>query len=227
MITLYFHTSPNPMKVLLGLEEMGLDYTITPIDTFRGQQHDAAFRRINPNGKLPAITDGDKAVFDSAAILLYLSEKTGKFGGRPEDRSALLSWLMFIATGVGPYSGQAYHFNHVHKDSAYATNRYQREAARHYQVLDAQIGGDNAIVGNQYSIVDIAALPWIGLADGVLGRKNALSAYPNLQRWYEENSARPAMVRAIEKSKGFNFKAEFDEETVRALFPQNFPEAAE
>ena len=114
-----------------------------PVDTSKGEQHLPAFRKINPNGKVPAIVDTDgpggkeARVFDSTAILLYLADKTGKFLGSPEDRPELLSWLFFIASGLGPFSGQAVHFQFAAPDGLdYAVNRYRREAERHYQVLE-------------------------------------------------------------------------------------------
>jgi GSH-dependent disulfide-bond oxidoreductase len=113
MIRFYFHPTPNPAKVALFLEEAGLPYETMPVDTSKGEQHSASFRAINPNGKVPAIVDTDGPggkevrVFDSTAILLYLAEKTGKFLGSAQDRSELLSWLLFLASGLGPFSGQA------------------------------------------------------------------------------------------------------------------------
>ncbi len=116
MIRFYFHPTPNPAKVALFLEEAGLPYETIPVDTSKGEQHLPAFRAINPNGKVPAIVDTDgpggkeARVFDSTAILIYLADKTGKFLGTPADRPELLSWLLFIASGLGPFSGQAVHF---------------------------------------------------------------------------------------------------------------------
>src|SRR5271156_6627069 len=114
MIKFYYHTSPNPMKVALFLEESGLPYELVPVDTRKGEQHQPAYVAINPNAKTPALVDGDVTVFDSNAILLYLAEKTGKYLPAAGDkaRGELLSWLMFVATGVGPFSGQAVHFKH-------------------------------------------------------------------------------------------------------------------
>jgi glutathione S-transferase len=116
MIRMYYHPTPNPAKVALFLEETGLSYEVVPVDTAKGQQHTPEFRAINPNGKVPAIVDTDGPggtevrVFDSSAILLYLAEKTGKLMGSPADRGELLSWLFYIGTGLGPFSGQAVHF---------------------------------------------------------------------------------------------------------------------
>src|SRR5580704_11458220 len=112
MIKFYYSGAPNPMKVALFLEEAGLEYEAMPVDTRKGDQHKPEYLAINPNAKVPAIVDGDAIVFDSNAILLYLGEKTGKFmpSNTPKARGELLSWLMFVASGVGPYSGQAVHF---------------------------------------------------------------------------------------------------------------------
>ena len=148
MIRFYFHPTPNPAKVSLFLEEAGLPYEVMPVDTSKGEQHLPAFRKINPNGKVPAIVDtegpgGREArVFDSSAILLYLADKTGKFLGSPEDRPELLSWLFFIASGLGPFSGQAVHFQFAAPEGLdYARNRYRREAERHYQVVEDHLAG--------------------------------------------------------------------------------------
>src|SRR5580692_5368106 len=148
MIRFYYHPTPNPAKVALMLEETGLAYELVPVDTSKGEQHAPEFRAINPNGKVPAIVDtdgpGGKAarVFDSSAILLYLGEKTGRLIGLPADRPELLSWLFFVATGIGPFSGQAVHFQHAAPEKVgYAVNRYRREIERHYRVLDRHLSG--------------------------------------------------------------------------------------
>jgi len=114
MIQFYYHPSPNPAKIALFLEETGLPYELIPVDTRKGEQHDPAFLKINPNAKTPAMVDGDAIVFDSNAMLLYLAEKTGQFlpSGDLKSRGDMYSWLMFVATGIGPYSGQAVHFKH-------------------------------------------------------------------------------------------------------------------
>src|SRR6201996_6287878 len=111
MIKFYYHPSPNPAKVALFLEETGVPYEMVPVDTRKGEQHSPGFRAINPNGKTPAIVDGDVTVFDSNAILMYLAEKSGQFlpDDTPVARGQMLSWMMFIASGIGPYSGQAVH----------------------------------------------------------------------------------------------------------------------
>jgi len=129
MLKFYFNGSPNPTKVALFLEEAGLAYEPVPIDPRRGAQFSAKFLVINPNGKVPAIVDDDVAMFDSNAILLYLAEKTGKFLPPPNRKAELYSWLMFVATGIGPFCGQAVHFKHFAPEKVpYAHNRYQYEA---------------------------------------------------------------------------------------------------
>ncbi len=114
MLKFYYSGAPNPVKVALFLEEAGIEYEAIPVDTRRGDQHGAEFLALNPNAKVPVIVDGDVTVFDSNGILLYLAEKSGRFllEDTPAARGELLSWLMFVASGIGPYSGQAVHFQH-------------------------------------------------------------------------------------------------------------------
>ncbi|MGR4932237.1 glutathione S-transferase family protein [Bradyrhizobium sp. CAR08] len=234
MIRFYYHPTPNPAKIALLLEEVGLVYELIPIDTSKGEQHTAAFRTINPNGKVPAIVDtegpGGKEtrVFDSGAILLYLAEKTGHLLGAPEDRGELLSWLFFIAAGIGPFSGQAVHFQHAAPEKLdYAINRYRREVERHYEVLDTHLKNREFIVGNSFSIVDISAWGWLDRAPRILpGDAAPLARFPNLERWFKAIDARPAVAKARAVGKGHAFKKEMDEETRRALFPSNYPKVA-
>ncbi len=235
MIRFYLHPTPNPATVALFLEEAQLPYEVIPVDTSMGEQHLAAFRAINPNGKVPAIVDtqgpgGKQArVFDSTAILLYLAEKTGRFLGSPQDRPELLSWLLFLASGLGPFSGQAVHFQFAAPQGLdYAVNRYRREAERHYQVLDAHLQGRTYIVGDTYTIADMSAWGWLDRASRVRkGAEDPLGPYPNLKRLFETVEARPAVARAREVGKNHEFKKVNDEETKRALFPSNYPPAAQ
>lgn len=234
MIEFYFHPTPNPAKIALFLEESGLPYTLKPVDTSKGEQHLPAFRAINPNGKVPAIVDtegpgGTRAVvFDSTAILLYLAEKSGQFIGAPEDRPQLLSWLMFIASGLGPFSGQAVHFQYAAPEGLeYAVNRYRREVDRHYQVLGDHLKGREFIVGNAYTIADMSAWGWLDRASRVLkNREDPLGPYPELKRWFAQIDARPAVARARAVNKTHAFKSVNDEETKRSLFPSNYPKTA-
>ena len=224
MIQFYFNLSPNPMKVALFLEESGLPYEPKPVDTRRGQQFDPGFLAINPNGKVPVIVDGDAVVFDSNAILLYLAEKTGQF--LPPNTSAargeFLSWLMFVATGIGPFSGQAVHFRQFAPEPVpYADKRYQHEARRHYSVLDARLAQRRYIVGEAYSVVDMAAWGWARVVPFIMG-DDAWGSFPNLKRLFDEISARPAAQRAAALKDKHAFKPEMDEEARRFMFPQNY-----
>jgi len=221
MLKFYFNASPNPAKVALFLEESGLPYEAIPIDTRTGEQFSAEFIALNPNAKVPVIVDGDARVFDSAAILLYLSEKTGQFlgGNNAHARGELLSWLMFVASGIGPYSGQAVHFRHyAPKGQQYASDRYQYEARRHYSVLDAQLASRPFLLGETYTIVDMAAWGWARAVPFVLG-DTAWSAMPHLKRWFDTISARPAAIRANALKDRFTFKTDMDEEVRRIMFP--------
>ena len=227
-IKLYFHPSPNPMKVVLCLEEMGLDYEIVPVDTRKGEQHEPAFLRINPNAKTPALTDGDVTVFDSTAILLYLAEKTGKFlpKDKPEDYGQALSWLMFVATGIGPYSGQAVHFKHVAPEPKdYAVNRYTFEAERHWKILDEQISRGQWMVGGAFSIVDMAVWGWARAAPFLFG-DSAWTTYPHIKRLVDEIAARPSAARVTAAASRHEFKKDMDDVARRAMFPSNMRLAA-
>jgi GST-like protein len=220
MIKFYYHPSPNPAKVALFLEESGLPYEVVPVDTRKGEQFDAAFVAINPNSKTPAITDGDVRVFDSNAILLYLAEKTGQFlpDNTPKARGEMLSWLMFIATGIGPYSGQAVHFkHHAPKGLDYAHERYQFEARRHYGILDAQLAHGPYLLGERYTIVDMAAWGWARALPFILG-DHAWTSFPHLKRWFEVINARPAAVRANGLKDKYTFKTDLDAEARRHMF---------
>jgi GST-like protein len=228
MLKFYYHPSPNPAKVALFLEEAGLPYELVPVDTRKGEQFELAFLAINPNAKTPALVDGDAILFDSNAILLYLADKTGKFlpEGTHAARAELLSWLMFVATGVGPYSGQAVHFKHFAPAGLdYAVNRYLYEARRHFGILDARLGARRYMLGDTYTIVDMAVWGWARLLPRILG-ENAWEKMPNLQRLVDEISARPAAARANALKDRHVFKTEMDQDARRILFPQNVTSAA-
>ncbi|MBH61611.1 MAG: glutathione S-transferase [Alphaproteobacteria bacterium] len=223
MLKFYYNAGPNPMKVALFLEESGLDYEPVPIDMRTGDQHKPGYLAINPNAKAPAIEDDGVAVFDSNAILLYLAEKTGKFlpEGTPEARAGLLSWLMFVASGVGPYSGQSVHFKHFAPDQIpYAINRYDFEAERHYGILDAHLGDNHYMLDETYTIVDMAVWGWARMISRVMNEE-AMSTMPNLKRLMDEIGARPAADRAVALATQHKFKVEMDEEARRVMFPQN------
>jgi GST-like protein len=220
MLKFYFNGSPNPTKVALFLEEAGLPYEPISVDTRRGDQFSPAYLAINPNGKVPAIDDDGAVVFDSNAILLYLAEKTGKF--LPQNTNALrgelLSWLMFVATGVGPFSGQAVHFKHFAPEKVpYAQKRYLYEAGRHYGILDARLADRRYMVGGTYTIVDMDVWGWARMIPFILG-EGAWEKFPNLKRLHDEINARPAAARAVALKDRFTFKAEMDDEARAHMF---------
>jgi GSH-dependent disulfide-bond oxidoreductase len=220
MLKFYFSGAPNPTKVALFLEEAGLQYEPIPVDTRKGQQFSPEFVAINPNSKVPAIVDGDATVFDSNAILLYLADKTGKFlpPNTPANRGELLSWLMFVASGVGPYGGQAVHFQHYAPEKIqYAITRYVFEAERHFGIINDRLAKHRYMVGDTYTIVDMDVWGWARLIPMVLG-KEAWEKLPNLKRLIDEIEARPAAQRAVKLKDRFNFKTENDEEARRNMF---------
>lgn len=225
MLKFYYNTGPNPMKVALFLEEAGLEYEPIPLETRKGDQHTPEFLTINPNAKAPAMVDGEVTIFDSNAILLYLAEETGRFlpASDPASRGELLSWLMFVATGVGPYSGQSVHFRvHAPEQIPYALNRYAFEAERHYRILDERLASRQFILGDTYTIVDMAAWGWARLMPRVLSDE-AFDRLPNLKRLIDEINLRPAVDRVGTLLERHTFKLEMDAEAHRNMFPGNPP----
>lgn len=223
MLKFYYMPGPNPMKVALFLEEAGLEYEVVPVQIMKGEQHTPEFRAINPNGKLPAIVDDGVTVFDSNAILLYLAEKSGRFlcADTPQARGEMLSWLMFAASGLSPFCGQAIHFKeYAPEPIEYAINRYVFEAERHMKIVDGRLATRQWILGDTYTIVDMCVFGWARLMPRVLG-KETWERLPHLKRWFEQITARPAAQRALALRDRFKFKETVDDETRAALFPQN------
>jgi len=221
MITFFYSMAPNPMKVALFLEEAGLDYEAVPIDTKKAEQHTDGFKAMNPNAKLPVIMDGETTVFDSNAILLYLAEKTGAFLPPSDQRGALLSWLMFVASGLGPFSGQAVHFrNFAPEKNLYGIKRYDYEARRHWQIVDDQLARGPYMLGEVYTIVDMAVWGWGDRLTYMLGDDDIMRSYPNLDRLMKEIDARPAAQRARGLKDLHSFQQTMDEAARRSLYPQ-------
>lgn len=190
MIDLYTWPTPNGRKVSIALEEFGLDYEVHPVDIGAGDQHQAEFLALSPNGKIPAIVDRNtgRSLMESGAILLYLAETHGRFMG--DDRWLTIEWLMLQMGGVGPMLGQAHHFLKFNPGKApYAEQRYATEAARLYAVLDQRLA-DNDYLSGSYSIADMATWPWISRFEwqGIDWQH-----YPHLARWYRAIAARPAV----------------------------------
>lgn len=205
MIDLYTWTTPNGRKVSIFLEEAGLPYRVHPVDISKGDQFKPEYVAINPNSKIPAIVDEEGpdgrplAVFESGAILVYLAEKTGRF--LPQDarqRTVAMEWLMFQMAGVGPMFGQTHHFRRFAPEQIpYAIERYSKETARLYGVLDRRLGEAEFLAG-EYGIADMATYPWAARHEwqGV-----ALDEFPNVRRWFDAISARPAVQRGMQVPK--------------------------
>ena len=201
-IELHAFDTPNGRKISVALEEMSLPYTVKVVDIRKGQQHEAGFLEISPNGKIPAIVDPDGpggkrvSVFESGAILIYLGEKTGKFW--PRDLAAripVLEWLMFQMGGFGPVPGQVHHFIALDNegDRRYGLERYSKETHRLYGVMDRRLAQHEYFAGEP-SIADFAILGWAWRHPR---HKVDLAEYPNVQRWYEAMMARPGVARGF------------------------------
>jgi GST-like protein len=204
MIDLYTWTTPNGRKASIMLEEIGLPYTVHPVDISKDEQFKPEFLKISPNNRIPAIVDRDTgtSVFESGALMIYLADKTGKL--LPKEGAAryqVLEWLMWQMGGIGPMLGQVHHFVKYNPGKApYAEERYAKEAHRLYGVLNKRLEG-RAFVADQYSIADIAIWPWISRFEW---QAIDMKQYPNVKRWYETIAARPAVKKgyAVPKDVG-------------------------
>ncbi len=198
MIDLYTWATPNGWKAAITLEELGLPYTVKPIDINKGEQKEPAYTAINPNGRIPAIVDRDNddfAVFESGAIMMYLAEKVGRL--LPADakgRSQVLQWVMFQVGGLGPMQGQAHVFHRYFPEKIPAAiERYQNETRRLYGVLDTRLVDREFLVGD-YSIADIAHWSWARMHNwaGV-----GIDEFPHMKRWIDQIAVRPAAAKGI------------------------------
>ena len=201
MIDLYTWGTPNGRKISIMLEELALPYQVFPVNIGKNEQFAPDFLKISPNNKIPAIVDHDAAwgtypMFESGAILIYLAEKTGKLiPTNPKGRYDCLQWLMFQMGGLGPMLGQAHHFRrNAPEQVPYAIRRYTEETARLYGVLNKRLGDSEYLV-ESYSIADIASYPWIARFEWH-GQK--LEDHPNIRRWFDAISARPAVKRGFD-----------------------------
>ena len=196
MLQLYTWTTPNGIKPLIMLEELGIPYETHWVDIGKGAQHEPSFLEVNPNAKIPALADGPLRIFESGAILIYLGEKAGRLlpsAGQP--RADTLAWLMFQMGGVGPMLGQAHHFRIYAPDKIpYAVDRYTNEARRLYGVIDKRLAASEWLGGAEYSIADIATFPWLRSwqNQGIV-----LEEYPHLKRWFDTIAERPAVQRGV------------------------------
>lgn len=194
MIDLYTWATPNGRKISIALEELGIPYAVHPIDIFKGDQTEPEFTAISPNQKIPAIVDHETGIrlMESGAILLYLADKTGKL--MPRDKSQyweILEWLMWQMAGLGPMLGQVHHFVRFNKGkSVYAEERYLKEARRLYGVLNQRLSGRPYMVGDEYSIADISAWPWVSRFEF---QTIDLAEFPHVLDWYLRIAQRPAV----------------------------------
>lgn len=225
-IDLYFWPTPNGWKISIALEEMGLPYKLHLVDIGASDQFKPAFLEISPNNRMPAIIDHDGpngaqiSVFESGAILQYLARKTGKFYGETErDRISVDQWLMWQMGGLGPMAGQAHHFLKYApamdppNDLPYAKDRYRKETARLYGVLDRQLAKHEFVAGDFFSIADISIWGWASLWEG---QQQTLDDKPHMARWLETMGARPGVQRgrALAAEKRADFRKDSSAQNV-------------
>jgi GST-like protein len=226
MIDLYYWPTPNGHKITMFLEEAGIDYSIVPVNIGAGDQFKPDYLKISPNNKMPAIVDHSPAdggeaisIFESGAILVYLAEKSGKL--LPTDvrgRKTALEWLFWQVGGLGPMAGQNHHFaRYAPEKIPYAIERYVKETNRLYGVLDRRLEGRDFIVGNDYTIADIASYPWIVPWKA---QQQNLDDFPNVKRWFDAIQNRPATVRAYARGEPYSAKPTVNEESRKFLFGQ-------
>jgi GST-like protein len=203
MIEVWSWPTPNGHKVHIALEELGLQYKVTPVNIGAGDQFKPEFLKITPNHRIPAIVDSDGpggkpfTLFESAAIMIYLSEKTGGklIPKDPIGRYKCLEWMMFQMGGVGPMFGQYNHFAaYAVEKLPYAIERYTNEVKRLHRVLEHRLEEVPYLAGGEYTMADIITFPWIRGAE----RRNIdLAEYPAVKRWHDEIAARPAVQRGV------------------------------
>ncbi|WP_136066641.1 glutathione binding-like protein [Modicisalibacter radicis] len=228
MIDLYYWTTPNGHKISIFLEEAGLEYTLHPINIGKGEQFSAEFLDIAPNNRIPAIVDRHPddggqplSLFESGAILEYLADKSGKFlAASGRERYVTLQWLYWQMGGLGPMAGQNHHFrNYAPERIDYAIERYLKETARLYGVLDKRLDDHDYVAGDAYTIADMAIWPWI---KPYAKQGQEIEDFPNLQRWFERIAQRDGIKRAYARAEEINPEdgVTMDEQARKHLFGQ-------
>ncbi len=225
MLDFYYAPTPNGQKILLFLEETGLPHRVVKVRLGKGEQFAPAFLAISPNNKIPAIVDhapadggAPQSVFESGAILLYLAQKSQQLlPANERERLDVLQWLFWQVGGLGPMAGQAGYFRvYAPNPITGAIERYTKEVARLYGVLDRRLDGRDWIVGDAYSIADIAIYPWIVPHRG---HGQDLAQFPHLQRWFERIAARAATQRAyVGVEDTYSRPPDWNDEERRTLF---------
>ena len=225
MIELFFWPTPNGMKPLIFLHEIGLEYELTAVDINKGDQFAQEFLDIAPNGRIPAIIDHAPAasetavsVFESGAILIYLAEKTGQLLPQSEKgRTEVLEWVMWQMAGLGPMLGQNHHFNvYAPQKVPYAIKRYNDEASRLYAVLDLRLA-EREYICSDYTISDIVCYPWIARHER---HQINLDDFPSVKRWFDTMSGRPAVRDAYDRAEKMNVGAPVTDASKSILFGQ-------
>lgn len=226
MIDFYFWPTPNGYKIALFLEESGLQHMVKAVNIGKGEQFEPAYLAISPNNKIPAIVDhaptngGDPlGVFESGAILMYLADKVGRFiPADARSRMQCIEWLFWQMAGLGPMTGQYGHF-HVYApdESPYAMERYRNESLRLLGVLDRQLQGEEFIIGDQYTIADMACYPWVNpYSDAPLD----LKPFPEVRRWHAAIARRPATQRAYKYGDSLHRSGPMSDQERQILFNQ-------
>ena len=196
VIDFYTWTTPNGRKVSIALEEFGLEYETHPVNIGADEQFHPDFLKISPNNKIPAIVDRDNglSLMESGAILIYLAEKTGRFmPSSGTGRWRVLEWLMWQMGGAGPMLGQVHHFVKFNPGkSEYAERRFRTEADRLYGVMNDRLANSPYLAGDEYTIADMAAWPWISRYEW---QEIDFAEFPNVRRWYVDIASRPAVQR--------------------------------
>ncbi|TDO02531.1 glutathione binding-like protein [Halomonas ventosae] len=225
MIDFYYWPTPNGWKVSIMLEECGLPYRMIPVNIGRGDQFRPEFLAISPNNRMPAIVDHDVdgeplPVFESGAILVHLAEKTGRFlPGDGRGRKEMLEWLFWQVGNLGPMAGQVSHFvNYAPGEHPYAEQRYAKEYHRCLGVLERRLEGRAYLLGDDYSIADMASWPWVLIARP-LGQD--LDDFPRVKRWRQAIKERPAVQAGVDLGRDFRRQGPPDEEERRNLFEQD------
>jgi GST-like protein len=225
MIDLHTWATPNGYKVSILLEELGVPYQVHGVDIGRGEQFEPAFLAMSPNNRIPAIVDTEGpdgrpySLFESGAILLYLSEKHGRFWPQSHPQKwDTVQWVMWQMAGVGPMFGQAHHFrNYAPEKLPYAIDRYTNEAGRLYRIMDKRLSGSEWLAGPDYTIADIATWPW---TRSITDQGHSFDEYPNVKRWWDAIEARPAARRGIAALQALRREGPMDEKQRDVLFGQ-------
>jgi GST-like protein len=225
VIDFYYWPTPNGWKVSIMLEECGLDYNLIPVNIGKGEQFRPEFLAISPNNRMPAIVDNDVQgmplpIFESGAILIHLAEKTGRFMPTdPRGRKEMLEWLFWQIGNLGPMAGQVSHFvNYAPGEHPYSSERYNNEYNRCLGVLERRLAQREYLLGDEYTIADMASFPWALIAKP-LGQD--LEEFPSVKRWRQAIKERPAVRAGVDLGREFRRQAPPDEAERRILFGQN------